>query len=286
MSAAAETLAALRTVVVRIEGHADERIGERLRIPLGVAAVDAALGGGLRRGAVHAVSGGAEAGSAASATGFAVALAARATGKGGATLWIRQDMSGRENGEPWPVGLAELGLDPARLVLVRAPDEAAVLKAAEAALACPGLSAALIEPFGRLAGFDRVAVRRLALAAKKSGATGVILRAGAPSQASPVGFAAAETRWRLRPAVSARGEDWGRPRFAAELVRNRRGSVGRWTLDWSGDERAFRLSERGVFSFGRDAPDAPHPRDRAAQPVRGPDQATGESRDAGLRRAG
>ncbi|GLK68004.1 ImuA family protein [Hansschlegelia plantiphila] len=285
MSAAAETLAALRTAVARIEGHVEDGLGETARIAFGVPDIDAALGGGLRRGALHAVSGASAAGSAA-ATGFAVALAARAALKGRAVLWIRQDMAGRENGEPWPVGLAELGLDPARLVMVRAADEGAVLKASEAALACRGLSVALIEPFGRLAAFDRVAVRRLSLAAGQSGVTGLIVRAGAPSLAVPVGFSAAETRWRVKPVASGAGEDWGRPRFAAELVRNRRGDLGRWTLGWSGDERSFSLLDRGRFLAAPEDERAADSRDRAAQPFDRPDQAAGGGRRLPLRRAG
>jgi protein ImuA len=282
MSAAAGTLAALRTAVARIEASAEGGLeqgpetngadGGR-RLPLGVAAADAVLGGGLRRGAVHAVSGATPAGAAA-ATGFAVALAALGARKGRAALWIRQDMAGRENGEPWPMGLAELGLDPARLVLLRARDEHAVLRAAEAALACPGLSVAVIEPFGRFAAFDRVAARRLALAAGRSGVTAVLLRAGVSSLAPPVGWLSAETRWRAAPAASGPEEDWGRPRFSLELVRNRRGGIGRWVLEWRGDERGFSLVERPDASGGTSRW-ATDPGDRAAKPVDRPAAAAG-----------
>lgn len=289
MSAAAETLAALRTAVARIEGHADEGFDDglaaRRRIAVGVAAVDAALGGGFKRGVVHAVSG-AEAGGAAAATGFAVAIAVRAALKGRTALWIRQDAAARENGEPWAPGLAELGLDPERLVMVRAADEAAVLKAAETALGCRGLSVVMIEPFGRLAAFDRVAVRRLALAANQSGATGIIVRAGAPSLGVPAGFSAAETRWRLAAAPSGRTEDWGGPRFSAELTRNRRGGVGRWDLEWNGDERGFRLLERDVLAVRPGPGRTADPRDRAAEPQRGSRPAAGEGVAKPLRRAG
>jgi protein ImuA len=284
MSVAAETLDALRMAVARIEAADGAPSAAQDRVAFGIPDIDEALGGGLRRGTVHAVTGASAAGSVA-ATGFAVALAVRAAQRGGAVLWIRQDMAGRENGEPWPMGLAEFGLDPARLVMVRARNEEAVLRAAEAALACPGLSSALIEPFGRLAGFDRVAVRRLVLAAGRSGVVGLIVCADAPSQASPVGFSAAETRWRVRPAASDPAEEgWGRPRFAVELVRNRRGGVGRWTLGWDGDERGFHLLDPVVVAgAGRGAAD---PRDRAAQPADRPHPPAGGGLVLPLRRAG
>ncbi|MBM7851220.1 protein ImuA [Methylopila capsulata] len=279
--AVAETLDALRTVVARIEADTSGALGAEERIVLGVPEMDAALGGGLRRGALHAVSGVSAAGAVA-ATGFAVALAVRAGRRGRTAVWIRQDMSGRETGEPWPMGLAELGFDPDRLVLVRAPDEAATLRAAEAALACPALAVTLIEPFGRLAAFDRVAVRRLALAAGRSGVPAIVVRAGAPSLAAPVGFSAAETRWRVAPAASPPGEvDWGRPRFHVELVRNRRGGLGRWTLGWNGHERGFAVAAGNAGSFGAGAEDHGG---RLAEPPRRAGAAAGAG--GGLRRAG
>lgn len=279
--AAAETLDALRTVVARIEADASGALGAEERIVLGVPEMDAALGGGLRRGALHAVSGASAAGAVA-ATGFAVALAVKAARRGRTAVWIRQDMSGRETGEPWPMGLAELGFDPDRLVVVRAPDEAATLRAAEAALACPALAVTLIEPFGRLAAFDRVAVRRLALAAGRSGVPGIVVRAGAPSLAAPVGFSAAETRWRVAPAASPPTKDaWGWPRFHVELVRNRRGGLGRWTLGWNGDERGFVAG--GDLAAAARADPADHG-GRPAEPGRRPGAAAGAG--AGLRRAG
>ena len=191
MGEAAETLAALRAAVARIEGCEADARGRR--IPLGVDEIDVALGGGLRRGALHAVSAASPA-AAGAATGFAGALAALAAGQKGAVLWIRQDMAARENGELWAPGFSALGLDPRRLALVRAPDAVAALKAAEAGLASSALSAVVVEPFGAMKGFDGLAGRRLALAAGRSGALGLLLRL-ASSMPAPAGFFAAETRW-------------------------------------------------------------------------------------------
>ena len=239
MGAAEETLGALRSALARIEAEAGRPPGSGGRVALGIGPVDEVLGGGLRRGALHAVTA-ASAAAAAAASGFAAGLAALAIGEGRAVLWIRQDMAGRESGEPWPPGLAELGLDPARIVLLRAPDAGAALKAAEAALGCRALAAALIEPYGAFSRFDLVAGRRLALAAGRSGVMALLLRTDT-SGSAPAGLSAAETRWRVAPLAAPKNEDWGRPCATVELVRNRLGALGRWPLEWAADDGRFRL---------------------------------------------
>lgn len=300
MGEAAETLAALRAAVARIEGCGTS--GRGRPVALGVEAIDRALGGGLRRGALHVVSAASPA-AAGAATGFAGALAARSADKTGAVLWIRQDMAARESGEIWGPGLASLGLDPRRLALIRAPDTGALLKAAEAALASPALATVVIEPFGAIQGFDLVAGRRLSLAAGRSGVLGLMLRLS-PQPGAPAGLFAAETRWRLSPLSSAfgpaeagttAGEDWdaafsdgwGRPLARAELVRNRLGEGGRWPLAWGFDDGRFRLAERSFRALEpaarADLARAPaDPGGRAAEPADRPGAAEG----AGLRRAG
>lgn len=279
MGAAAETLAALRTAVARVEAGGGRSADADGRIGFGVGAIDAALGGGLRRGALHAVAAVTPSGAGA-AVGLAAALAAHAARDGGGLLWVRQDMSGRESGEPWPIGLAEFGLDPNRVVLVRAPDVDAVLKTAETALGCPGLAAAVIEPFGPLKGFDRVAGRRLALAAGRTGAFGLMLRLDAVD-AQPAGLSAAETRWLVGPASSPQGDEaWGRPRMTLRLARNRFGALGRWAVEWDRDDSCFRSLDPVL---GRAAEPA-HPGGRAAEPRRRPGAENGEVRP--FRRAG
>jgi protein ImuA len=282
MALAAETLDELRAAVGRIEAEAAGQKRRTKRVAFGIGAVDEVLGGGLRRGALHAVAAASSAGVGA-ATGFAAALAALAAGKGRTVLWIRQDMAGVEHGEPWAPGLSEIGLDPGRIVFVRATDTEAALKAAEMALSCRGLAAVLIEPYGALARFDRVAGRRLALAAGRSGALALMLRFETTGQ-MPAGLVAAETRWRIAPlASSAREVDWGGPRALVELTRNRLGALGRWPLGFSDDDRAFRLLQHG--GAGLEARDVrpPHHGDRAAEPRDRPDQAAGA---IPLRRAG
>ena len=172
--------------------------GERLlaRAALGAAGADAALKGGLALGSLHEVF--ASAGSqGAAATGFVLGLARRLTEGKRFVLWIRQDFSARESGELSMTGFAELGLDPCRVVVVRAPTAESVLRTAADGLACNALGAVVAEIWGETRAFDLVASRKLTLAAGDSGVTALMLRLGAAPQAST-----AETRWIVRAAHS------------------------------------------------------------------------------------
>lgn len=213
-------------------------------VPLGHALADRILGGGLKRGALHEMRH-AEPGDAPAATGFALACVAR-LGDGGSRpwMWVRQDLAGRETGEPYGPGLAALGLDPSRLVILAAADARDVLRAAEEGVRCPALAAVLVEPWGDPRALDLTALRRLALAAEESGVPVLLLRNGAHG-----GPAGAVTRWRVAAAPSlplaslGRLPGLGHPAFAATLERNRQqgglGEGGSWIMEWSPDERAF-----------------------------------------------
>jgi len=141
-------------------------------------------------------------------------------------------------------GFAELGLDPRRVVMVRAADVESALRTSADALACDALGAVVLELWGETRQFDLVASRKLTLAAQASGVTGLLLRMAAQPLPST-----AETRWMLRAAHSPPGamwSAWGAPRFDAELVRNRHGPVGRWIMEWKCDECLF--SEPSSYS--------------------------------------
>lgn len=220
------------------------------RIPLGHEAADACLKGGLLAGALHEVFP-AEAGFESAASGFAAALAARA-GRGRALLWIRQDFSALEFGEVSATGLLELGLDPARVLLLRVADVAGALRAAGDALSCTALGAVILDVPGMPKALDLVTSRRFTLAAARHGVGVILLRLAAKPDTS-----AAETRWMIRPARSVHTkDDWGFAAFAAALVRNRHGATGEWVMEWNGDERAFRApAHRGaVVSLPADGP--------------------------------
>jgi protein ImuA len=198
--------------------------------------MDAALGGGLARGAVHEVFG-ASVMDGASAAGFAIALAVRASGNK-PVVWVRQDFVGVELGEIYAPGIAELGLSPDRLILVRARDGPSVLRAGEEAARCPPLGALLIEPWGNPKMLDLTASRRLALAAARSNVPLFMVRAGGTPTAS-----AAATRWSVRasPSVVLDADAPGHAAFEIELLRDRAGASRRnWIVEWNRDCRLFK----------------------------------------------
>ncbi|HSZ74867.1 MAG TPA: hypothetical protein VK779_08605 [Rhizomicrobium sp.] len=210
-----------------------------VRVPLGHAETDARLGGGLLRGTLHEV----YAGDASAATGFAAALAIR-TMDDRDMLWVRQDFSALEHGEMSATGFLELGLNPSRLILMRAAHAEDALRAGADALSCAGLGAVVIEIPGTPKILDLTASRRLVLAASRKRVTVFLLRFGARPQAS-----AAETRWIVRAAPSHfDDEDWGAPRFDAELSRNRHGSTGHWIMEWSAEDGCFRKTDFGALA--------------------------------------
>lgn len=254
MSGPSATVAALRASLdkPRLEGR-----GHLPPFLLGARSVDDCLGGGLRRGVLHDIR--AADGHGAAAIGFAAALAFRAAGAfsdqtdiGWAqkirptkiadrqVLWIRTDFSAREHGELAATGFLELGLDPARLLLVQVSDAAGVLRGGRDALACAALGAVVMEFCGSTPLLDLVASQRLAFACAEQGGTAFLLQLnGSP------GAHAAETRWHVRAVPSVAGdENWGAPLFEVELARHRHGRTGRFRLQWSCDDGLFREPER------------------------------------------
>ncbi|MDR3527718.1 MAG: hypothetical protein P4L57_10585 [Rhizomicrobium sp.] len=233
-----EKIATLRAVLAPT-GRAQRRVS--LGRPDGV------LAGGLRRGALHEVF--APPSHEAAATGFVVGLAVRL---GGPVLWITQDYALLEHGVQAATGLQELGLDPARLILLRVPDVTSALRAAMDGLSCAALGAVVIELSGESKLLDLVAYRKLVLAAGESGVTVLLLRFSAQPS---VGVA--ETRWQVRAQPSP-SSHWGKPIFAVELQRNRAGPGGSWVLEWSCDDGLFRSADRGavVSASGERSPAA------------------------------
>ena len=196
-------------------------------LPLGVAAIDRILpGGGLARSALHEILGaGGDEEDGALAAAFAAAILGRLE-KDGIVLWClpRPDLYGP--------GLAAHGLDPGRVVLVRAPRDAEILWAMEEGLRAPGILAVV----GEVGTLPTVASRRLQLAAERSGITALLLRRwrnsgqAAHERALPN---AAVTRWRITalPSHAAPGEPGvGRPRWRVELLRCRGGEPASWEI--------------------------------------------------------
>jgi protein ImuA len=226
----AEKLAALKASLAR------PGLGTKIaRVLLGHGEVDHCLKGGLQLGVLHEVF--AVAGHEAAATGFVAGLSARVSDDKH-LLWIRQDFSAFEFGEISPTGLLELGLDPARMLLLCVSNASDGLRAAHDALSCMALGAVVIEIPGHPKILDLVASRRLTLAAMQKSVTTFLLRLGAEPDAST-----AETRWLVRTASSSEREgDWGYPVFDVSLVRNRHGNTGHWLMEWNCDGRIFQSS--------------------------------------------
>ncbi|MEH3061492.1 MAG: ImuA protein [Methylobacterium radiotolerans] len=200
-------------------------------LPLGVPDLDAHLpGGGLALGPPHEIAP-AEPADAIAALGFALALCARQLAREPGEALIAA-----APGEPLPYGhgLAGLGLDPGRLLLLEAGSDAEVFRALEAALHARALTALI----GLLRdGLPLKPGRRLQLAAEGP-APPLLLILRPASAGLPNGAA---TRWRIAAAPAARDRfgTLDRPRWRARLERCRNGRGGDWLLEW--DHAAHRL---------------------------------------------
>ena len=262
-------------------------------LPFGIAPIDAALGGGLARGALHEIAAPSEAHLAA-ATGFVLGISCSSwpglsrpstslarsrlqdvdardkrghdeRERGCTIVWLSEDMALGESGAPYGPGLDAFGFAPERLLTVAAAHRCDLLWAMEEALRCRAIGVAIGEV--RHGEIDMVAMRRLSLAAAESGALALLLR-GAPSTDAST----AATRWivgatssvipgrreaasqeSITPAAeygfrargltpASRNDEEIRPRCAAHLVRNRRGPLGSWILEWSDSDERFLLA--------------------------------------------
>ena len=240
-SSTVERLAALRA---RLEAERRPEAGGVL--PLGIDDLDGRLpGGGLGLGLLHEVAP-EETGDEASALGFVLALVARhlARASGDALLVVAP-------GHPIPYGhgLAGLGLDPGRLLLLETGGDAALFGAIEETLRAGHLAAVA----GLVAdGLPLKPGRRLQLAAGSFGTAPPLLLILRPARAALPNGAA--TRWRIAAGGAAR-DRFGcilRPRWRARLDRCRNGRPGDWLLEWDHAAHRFDLPD----GLARRAPDA------------------------------
>jgi protein ImuA len=215
-------------------------------LPLGIGTIDDVLDGGLACGALHEIAAASESHLSA-ATGFVLGLAAQRRAR---VCWIAEDMTLAESGAPYGPGLDAFNLAPERLLTVTAAHRRDLLWTMEEALRCRAVGSVIGEL--RHGALDAVAVRRLSLAAANSGALALLLRAQPAREAST-----AATRWIVGAAPSSAAYGPGPPRFAAQLVRNRRGPTGSWILEWSGTDERFVLATPAV-PVATPALDRPH----------------------------
>lgn len=214
--------------------------GERLctdtaRVAFGAKMLDARLGGGLLRGALHEVYA-RHALDVESASAFALLLAWRAS-EGKPIFWVREKANARLKDKPYGHGLAELGVLPDTLLLVDAPNCIAALRAGADITRCGAVGAVIIELIGKAPALDLTGSRRLALAAGQSGVMALLLRAGAEPVPS-----AAHSRWQVAsaPSTSLPANAPGHPAFDVTLLRHRGGIAGlEARLEWDRDRQSF-----------------------------------------------
>jgi protein ImuA len=201
-------------------------------LPFGLPAIDGHLPqGGLAGGALHEVVPEAR-GDIPAAFGFVAAMLSRI--RPGAPLFLVTSPCGLATfGRPFGHGLNSLGLDPARVILVAAPNATQALWAMEEALhsAVPAAVAGMI---GKL---DFRASQRLHIAAGETGRLLLLLR--------PPGMASvAVTRWRVA-AEEATRDHFGliaRWRWQLKLERCRNGRPGQWIVEFDHATHHFSLA--------------------------------------------
>lgn len=241
-----ERLAALRAHLAGPGGP----VAPRPVLPLGLTAIDAHLpGGGLALGPPHEIAP-MEPADAIAALGFALALcAAQLARTQGAALIAAAPNQPLPHGH----GLAGLGLDPGRLLLLEAGGDAEVFRALEAALHARALPVLI----GLLAdGLPLKPGRRLQLAAEagsEGAAPPLVLILRPPQAGLPNGAA---TRWGIAsaPATRDRFGTLDNPRWRARLERCRNGRGGDWLLEWDHAAHRLRLPEplaRDAAAAGR-----------------------------------
>lgn len=216
----------LRTQIERLQSK-NKRV--KTVLPFGIAAIDARLpGGGLALGALHEVAGGGNGTiDGAAATLFAAGIAARTKGK---VLWCitRPDL--------FAPALAQVGLNPDRVIYLEAGDDKTVLACVEEGLRHGGLGAVVAE----IARLSMTASRRLQLAAEGTGTVGLALRRWR-RQADTVDFGqptAATTRWRIstQPSTPLPVPGVGHHRWLVELIRSRAGESADFELEACDDK--------------------------------------------------
>lgn len=285
-------IATLRRMVTAIEGNDPQGnfagdtaagFGRANSFALGHAAADAAFPHGLAGDALHEVFA-ENPGAHMAATGFALAMALRATQKQRPIIWIEEETATSEYGGLYPPGLHAFGIAPHRLLIVRCPNAQDVLKAANDVLeagtggkASHLVSGIVASITGQPKCLDLTASRRLLLAAETAQLPIILLRSHRTGVQS-----AAVSRWRVAPAPSrsSGANAPGKPAFLAVLERNRHGACGQWIMEWNNETLEFGIRERegsgnvGIHGVLRDVFHDVHgavvsvPADRQAAPRR------------------
>lgn len=210
-------LAEIRAAVRALDPGSDPTLPS---VPTGVPAIDGHLPwGGLALPGLHEIVGMPADGA---AVAFTAAILGR-LGRGRPVLWCGIRRPGL-----YGYGLADLGWDPADLLLTRGRRPEEVLWQLEEGLRSGAVAAVV----GDVVAPDLTASRRLQLAAEAARSPAIILL---PSGAAPP-QSVALTRWK----VVSRPSHHGRPVWSLELQRCRGGTPARWCVEW--DDEAVALS--------------------------------------------
>ena len=286
-----DRLSMLRDTLARIEGREprfddthpvcreETRRATENRLPLGAERFDALLGGGLPQAGLLEVRHD-ETREAGTVSGFTLALAARYQEDRRPTprrslLWVAERQAAAEAGLPYAPGLADYGLDTARLFFSRTRRIEDALWVVEAALACGDFAAVALEVRGNPTSLGFTESRRLHLKAKAAGLPLLLLRQGGAAEAS-----AALLRFAVRPAPArprrlttgaALAGSLGNPVFSVTIEKNRAVPPQTLALEWSAHDLRFHdhdaAASRALSGAGR-----AHPVNRLPAPADGPDQ--------------
>jgi len=152
-------------------------------------------------------------------------------------LWITSPMVAREHGLPYGPGLKAVGLDPARLILVRPREQRDTLWTIEEGLKVRGLAAVI----GEVGAVDLKASRRLAITAREHGTKALML-----VRSTEVPASAAFSRFQLTALESAEprfdAHAPGPARLMAELIKHRGGKrPENYCMEWQHASHRFHL---------------------------------------------
>lgn len=251
-SLAAADFGSLRRTIAALEAGCprDRQKAPRPPVTFEIPAIDETLGGGLASATVHEIVA-AAAGDLSAATGFACTIAARTKRKH--VLLIQHDYTAWEGGNPYVPGLAEFGLSLDHFTHLRVGHTDDALWAMAEALKCRAFAAVIGEFPANSNALDLTVTRRLILAAQQGDGLGLLLRHHGTLTTN-----AATTRWQVaaRPSASDELGGLGIPVFDLELMKNRFGPCGRWTLGWNQHEQRFvEPLSFGVVGETADGPD-------------------------------
>lgn len=214
----------------RRAGQDDERVSS------GASAFDSLLQGGLSRHALHEVFS-ATGEDMATAAAFALLLTLCLRAGERRIYWISDERQDQKSGRLYPLGLAELGADPANMVIIRTLNMIDALRAAADAIRSKSAAAVILEVYGAAKILDLTSSRRLSLAAREAKALALLVRGDAMPMPS-----AASTRWQIKaaPSIALPAGAPGSPAFDVSLLRHRGGIAPFKTrMIWDHENRKF-----------------------------------------------